>query len=110
MRVVVVHNHYRSNVPSGENRTVREICSQLAEAGVEILAFERFSDDIASMSMHAKLRLPLAPIHSFEAVTAFKKLLHSSRPDVVQVHNVYPMVSPSIVREARQANVPVVGF
>ena len=54
LRVTVVHNHYRSNVPSGENRTVNEVASQLSDAGVAVSRFERFSDDIGQMSFAEK--------------------------------------------------------
>ena len=54
MRVLVVHNRYRSAQPSGENAVVEEETRAPAEPGrrrATLLSVE--SDDIASLAGHA---------------------------------------------------------
>ena len=41
LRVVLVHNEYRSGQPSGENRSVEEEVKALEGAGVEVLRFPK---------------------------------------------------------------------
>ena len=41
-------------------------------------------------------------------VRRFSRLLRDSRPDVVHLHNVYPLISPYVVRVAGRQGVPVV--
>jgi len=46
LRVLVVHNRYRSSAPSGENRVVDRERAALAGLGHEVVRFERDSDEI----------------------------------------------------------------
>ena len=46
MKIVLVHNRYRSAAPSGENRVVDQEGQALRDRGHEVIAFERHSDDI----------------------------------------------------------------
>ena len=46
MKVLVVHNRYRSALPSGENMVVDQEIAMLREAGVEVETYLRDSDEI----------------------------------------------------------------
>ena len=50
MKIVVVHNRYRSAAPSGENRVVDQEARRSRTIGHEVSAFERRSDDIEQWS------------------------------------------------------------
>jgi glycosyltransferase involved in cell wall biosynthesis len=52
--------------------------------------------------------LPLSPIYGFSSQRDLSALLRSERPDVVHLHNPYPLISPWIVRTAHKHGVPVV--
>jgi hypothetical protein len=56
MRVLVVHNRYRSALPSGENMVVDQEIAMLSEAGVEVEIYLRDSDEIE----HFELAKPYA--------------------------------------------------
>ena len=58
LRVLVVHNRYRSEQPSGEDRVVDQEVALLADAGHQVSRFERRSDDIAAMSLLGKAAVP----------------------------------------------------
>ncbi len=49
-----------------------------------------------------------AGIYCAEGVRAMREVLRSFRPDVVNVHNLYPFLSPAVLQECRKADVPVV--
>jgi glycosyltransferase involved in cell wall biosynthesis len=108
LKVVIAHNRYRSELPSGENTIVDLEMAQLAEAGVTVLPFLRSSDDIPSLSLLEKALLPLAPIWSPAAQHELADLLRRERPDVLHLHNPYPLLSPWVVRTAHAHGVPVV--
>ena len=59
MRVLVVHNRYRSEQPSGENTVVDREVELLRGAGHRVEVFERRSDDIAGRSLPGKAAVPL---------------------------------------------------
>lgn len=108
MKVVVAHNRYRSDAPSGENVIVDLEIAQLRDAGVTVVPFERSSDDIPSLPAAQKALLPLSPIWSPSSTRALASLLQAERPDVLHLHNPYPLLSPGVVRTAHKYGVPVV--
>ncbi|SCG59746.1 glycosyltransferase family 4 protein [Micromonospora coxensis] len=108
MKIVVAHNRYREAQPSGENTMVDSEIAQLGAAGVEVLPFIRSSDEIPSMSKAAKALLPISPIWAPRAQEDLGRLLREHRPDVLHLHNPYPLLSPWVVRTAHRHGVPVV--
>src|SRR5215813_13245811 len=108
MKVVVAHNRYSSAQPSGENVMVDAEIAQLREIGVEVIPFLRSSDEIEDMSPGQRLKLPLSPIWARRTQHDLRALLATERPDVFHLHNLYPLLSPWVVRTAHAAGVPVV--
>ena len=108
MRVVLVHNRYRSIAPSGETAVVEREGKALADLGHEVIWFERSSDEIEGWPKAKKATLPARMIWSREAHRDLTATLREHRPDVVHVHNTFPLMSPSILYACRDARVPVV--
>jgi len=108
VKVVVAHNRYSSASPSGENAVVDAETRLLRDAGVEVVAFQRSSDEIASLPVAEKAALPLSPVYARRAQRELAALLRAERPDVVHLHNPYPLLSPWVVRTAHAHGVPVV--
>lgn len=107
VKVVVAHNLYSSAQPSGENEIVAAESRQLAEAGVTVLPLLRRSDDIGSLSAAGKALLPVSPIYARGAQRELTELITTHRPDVLHLHNPYPLLSPWVVRTAHRHGVPV---
>jgi glycosyltransferase involved in cell wall biosynthesis len=108
VKVVVAHNRYREAMPSGENVIVDTEIAQLTEAGVEVIPFQRSSDSIGALPLGQKVLLPLSPIYGRAAQQDLSALLVEHRPDVLHLHNPYPLLSPWVVRTAHAHGVPVV--
>lgn len=108
MKVLQVHNRYRSALPSGENVVVDSEATALRAAGVEIVQHLRSSDEIADLPLLERAALPLRPFHSPGDVRAVEALLVAERPDVMHLHNPNPLISMSVVGAARRHGVPVV--
>jgi glycosyltransferase involved in cell wall biosynthesis len=108
LRVLVVHNRYRSGQPSGENHVVDQETSLLADAGHHVSVFERRSDDIASMSLLDRAAVPLRVPWNRAVRAELATLLRTERPDVVHVHNTFPLLSPSVVAACADARIPAV--
>lgn len=105
---MVVHGRYRSSAPSGENQVVDQETQALRAAGHEVGLFERDSDEIASWSLPRKAMLPALAVWNPEVHRALSDRLREERPDVVHVHNTFPVVSPAVLHACRSANVPAV--
>ncbi len=108
MKVVVAHNRYASAQPSGENVIVDAEIAQLRDAGVTVLPFIRSSDEIGGFSAVQKALLPLSPIRNGRSQRDLAALIERERPDLVHLHNPYPLLSPWVVRTAHGRRVPVI--
>lgn len=107
MKVLVAHNLYRSSTPSGENRAVDEDIRMLRESGVDVVPMLMSSDSL-SHSPRALASAAVGPVWSPQGVRMFKDLLAVHKPDLVHIHNPFPLVSPGVVRVALKAQIPVV--
>jgi glycosyltransferase involved in cell wall biosynthesis len=107
MRVLVAHNLYRSATPSGENLLVRAEIGLLRDGGVHVVEMLESSDSIPS-GVTGVVRAAPGPLYSRAGVRRFERLLATSRPDVVHLHQVQPLISPWVIRVAARTGVPVV--
>ncbi|MEU5582350.1 glycosyltransferase [Streptomyces huasconensis] len=108
MHVLVVHNRYASAQPSGENKVVDQEVELLRAAGHRVEVFERRSDDIAARSLPAKAAVPLLVPWNPAVRAELAARLRAERPDVVHVHNVFPLLSPAVLAACADAGVPAV--
>ncbi|MEU2562342.1 glycosyltransferase [Streptomyces longispororuber] len=108
MHVLVVHNRYASAQPSGENKVVDQEVELLRAAGHRVGVFERRSDDIAARSLPAKAAVPLLVPWNPAVRRELAARLRAERPDVVHVHNVFPLLSPAVLAACADAGVPAV--
>ncbi len=108
MRVAVLHNHYRTSAPSGEDVVVDNECRMLTAYGVDVQRLERFNDDIDADKPTAKVRLAVNTVWSAASHRATEQFLREVRPDVVHVHNTFPQLSPSIYSACKSQGLPVV--
>ncbi len=105
MKILMVHNAYRKF--SGEEAVVRDIKSLLLKGGHEIALFERSSDELESMSFSA-IRAFFCGIYNASSIRRFKTILQNERPDIIHIHNLYPLISPSILNVVKDFSIPIV--
>jgi glycosyltransferase involved in cell wall biosynthesis len=108
MKILLAHNRYRSVAPSGENRVVEREGEALAALGHEVIRFERLSDDIEGWPKARKATLPVRAVWNREAHRDLAAVLAAQRPDIVHLHNTFPLLSPAVLYACRDAGVPVV--
>jgi len=108
MKVLLVHNRYRTSAPSGEDIAVRNEQRMLEKRGVEVTTFDRCNDDIDDSTPLARAAAAANTIWSRRSRSDLRSLLDRIRPDVVHVHNTFSVLSPSIYGVCRAAAVPVV--
>jgi glycosyltransferase involved in cell wall biosynthesis len=105
---MLVHNRPRSSGPSGENRVVDQESEALAEAGHQVIRFGRDSDEIASWSSARKALLPVHLVWNSGTRKDLATALREQKPDIVHVHNTFPLLSDTVLYACRDASVPVV--
>lgn len=107
MKVLVAHNFYDRRSPSGENAVVENELKLLTSAGIAVTTLFRYSDRIGGNPVRLA-EAAIGPLHSPSAVRELRTLVGREQPSVIHVHNVFPLISPSIVDVAARLGVPVV--
>jgi glycosyltransferase involved in cell wall biosynthesis len=106
MRVLVVHNFYRSENASGENLSVRDEIEGLRARGCDVEVLSSDSDVINDG--HISLpELAIRPIWSRRSVERTRESIRRFRPHVALVENLFPLHSPAVIRVLHDAGVPV---
>lgn len=103
MRILAIHNRYQ--IRGGEDECYEAEVSLLREMGQQVEVYEASNDRVAKLG---KLRLAADTVWSGEAYQTIEHQLQKYRPDVVHVHNFFPLISPSVYYAAKRAGIPVV--
>lgn len=105
MKVLLVHNDYGKY--SGEEAVVDKMAAMLPAIGYKVAQLRMTTAD-ARESLMGKIRGFVSGIYCPGGVNAMREAIRRESPDVVNVHNLYPFISPAALRECRKAGVPVV--
>jgi glycosyltransferase involved in cell wall biosynthesis len=108
MKILLVHNRYRTSAPSGEDAAVRNEQRMLERGGLETVLFDKCNDDLDPSSIGGKLSIAANTIWSQRSRRELRSLLRRERPDVAHVHNTFSVVSPSIYGVCKEEGLPVV--
>ncbi len=98
MRVAIVHNEYGK--PSGEETVVETHAALLQSHGHDVVRFQRSSAELETMPF-GQARAFFTGIYNPAARRAFARFLEREQPDVVHIHNLFPLISPSILAACR---------
>lgn len=105
MKILLVHNDYGKY--SGEEYVVDQMAAMWTEHGHQVVQL-RMSTVDSRDSLVGKIHGFLAGLYSPRGVREMRRILKEERPDVVNVHNLYPFISPAALFECKKAGVPVV--
>lgn len=108
MRVLVVHNRYSAATPSGENVSVDHEVAWLRQAGVEVHEHFTSNDTVLGGGATVKLRAAAETTWSPTAAAGIQAALDRVRPDLVHVHNLFPLFTASVPWQALRRDLPVV--
>src|ERR1035437_5163922 len=103
MRILSIHNRYQ--IRGGEDE-VREAEDQLLQTrGHDV---RQLSFDNVSISGFRAVRAGFTTTWSREAYLRVAGEIAASRPDIVSVHNFFPLATPAVYYAAARSGVPVV--
>lgn len=104
MRVLIAHNRYQQE--GGEDGVVANEERLLVNNGVDVVRCIVTNDVISDW--RTKLSTLANVAYSVSARDDFAARLKATKPDVVHVHNFFPLLTPSIYDACKQAGVTVV--
>ena len=104
MKILLIHCHYR--LPGGEDAVFAAERALLQRHGHTVLSYERSNEEAARGL--AKLLLPLHAVWNRRAAREVRELIAREGVEAVHIHNTLLLLSPAVVRAAKQSGVPVV--
>lgn len=102
-RVLVVHNRYQQ--PGGEDSVCEAEVALLRRFGHDVEVYERHNDELRG---YPAWRAARDTFWSPRTVSDLRALATRFKPDIVHVHNSFPLISPSVYWAAAQAGGAVV--
>ena len=106
MKILQVHNFYK--IPGGECSVVRAEQQLLIKHGNSVDQFVCDSGSIDNLGVLGKIGLFLGIPYNKRIFKQMIAAIKASKPDVAHVHNVFPMMSPSVYAALKSCGVPVV--
>lgn len=103
MKILFVHNAYQNF--GGEDAVVSAEIALLRAHGHEVDLYKRHNDELHHLSSASAA---LTTLWSQRSVDDISKVCDAFRPDLIHVHNTFPLVSPSVYWAASRNRVPVV--
>src|ERR1700680_707653 len=104
MKILLVHNSYGATAPSGENVVFEAERSLLMTGGHEVIVYSKQTDR-ASVSgiqlLSTAMRTPWCESERRHVSALIDKL----QPDIMHVHNTFPLISPAIFHLPAKATV-----
>jgi glycosyltransferase involved in cell wall biosynthesis len=104
MRISIIHSRYLSGPVSGENRVVEDEALLLRAGGHEVRVW---TPSVEGVNGAALLRVGFRAIWSKQAARTVRRMIRRDRPDVLHCHNLFPALSPVVLRVASDEGVPL---
>lgn len=106
MKILQIYNEQRSRF-GGEPTVIDTTMRLLTQNGHDSKLMMK-SSRVLETSFLKRINAFWGGVYNVAAYREMGRVLKEDRPDVVHVHSVYPMFSPSILVACRRASVPVV--
>jgi glycosyltransferase involved in cell wall biosynthesis len=105
MRIGLIHNEY--GVFSGEEAMFYQIADLLRNKGHDVSVFCKNSSTIDKTRL-GNCKAFFSGIYSSSSRREVRQMIETFRPDLVQIQNLYPLISPSILLEIREHRIPII--
>jgi glycosyltransferase involved in cell wall biosynthesis len=104
MKILQLHNRYQ--IVGGEEGVVQSEQQLLRDHGHEVRLLEVSNDDLVGAK--AKAVAAVSAVYSYGSRSRVTQEIKAFQPDLVHVHNFFPLLSPSVYDACRSAKIPVV--
>lgn len=103
MKIIQIHNSYQQ--AGGEDRVVEQEAELLRSHGHQVIQLTASNDDIrGSLS---RLRTALRSTYALGSRNRCLETIDRTMPDVAHVHNLFPLLTPSVLDACAVRRVPV---
>jgi len=105
VKILLIHNKYGKF--SGEEAVVEAQINLLKSNGHRVITYFRSSEELESMP-NGKFKAFFAALYNPKSIKAIKELILKEKPDLVHIHNLYPLISPAILPVIKKMGIPIV--
>jgi glycosyltransferase involved in cell wall biosynthesis len=103
MKILLIHNSYQQ--PGGEDQVFAQEADLLRAHGHQIFLYQASNDEVTGTH---PLVLLGKTIWNGKIYGELRALMQEHRPDIVHVHNDFPMISPAAYHAAKDEHIPVI--
>lgn len=103
MKVLMLHNRYQH--AGGEDAVVQAEIALLEAHGHHVVLLEAHNDEITGG--FGKAKAALSALYSLPGRRRAEEAISRFQPDLVHVHNFFPLLSPSVYDACREDGIPV---
>lgn len=108
LKILLVHNYYGSSAPSGENTVYDAEKSLLKSAGQGVVEFTRHSDEIRCQGIWGAIKGGVSVPWNPFIYTSMRRTIEQQSPDIMHVHNTFPLISPAVFHSAAKTSTATV--
>ncbi len=105
MKVLIIHNKYSKF--SGEEAVVESQIKLLQNNDYQVITYFRSSEELEEMP-NAKIKAFFSALYNANSIADIKDIINKEKPDLVHIHNLYPLISPAILPVIKKMGIPIV--
>jgi len=105
MNLLLIHNNY--GIYSGEEAVVDKQIALFRELGCTVSEYRKTTEGVRG-TLLGDIKGLLQGFYSPLSVKDIKQLMKTNKPDVVIIHNLYPYISPAVLKHIKKAGVPII--
>lgn len=106
MKILICHNYYQNK--GGEAQTALKEKELLESERHRVILFGKDNQEINNYTFAQKARLCYEMVFSRSTYKKVIEIIREEKPDIAHIHNVFPLISPSVYYALKKMKVPVV--
>jgi len=104
MKILLIHNKYGKF--SGEEAVVESQIKLLKDRDHQVITYFRSSEELVTIP-NGKIKAFFAAFYNPKSIKKLTILIEKEQPDIVHVHNLYPLISPAILAHIKKMRIPI---
>ncbi len=105
MKLLLIHNNY--GVYSGEEVVFDKQVALFREMGHEVVVYRKTTEGLRD-TLWGDFKGLLCGFYAPDAVRDIKRMMKENKPSAVVIHNLYPYISPAILKHIKKSGVPII--
>lgn len=108
MKILCIHNYHRQGSSSGDDVVFNSETELLHLHGLDVIKYTVSNECFDNAGVFTKLLMLIGMFWSVKHYLSVKKLIQKENPDIVHIHTIFPIISPSVLYACKSCGKPVV--